>query len=89
MFKGVRQLLGGHLLVDDVGRRRTAQFWDMSFNRRKIPAREATEAFRAMLQGTIQRQMAADVPVMAYLSGGIDSSSLVAGAHRIDPKVKA
>ena len=89
MFKGVRQLLGGHLLVDDVGRRRTAQFWDMSFNRRKIPAREATEAFREMLEGTIQRQMAADVPVMAYLSGGIDSSSLVAGAHRIDPKVKA
>lgn len=89
MFKDVRQLLGGHFLVDQPGQRRTRQFWDMAFNRRKLPAKAASEAFRAILEDTIQRQMAADVPVMAYLSGGIDSSSLVAGAHRIDPKVKA
>ena len=44
---------------------------------------------RAALEDTVRRQMAADVPVMAYLSGGIDSSSLVAGAHRIDPAVRA
>lgn len=89
MFKGVRQLLGGHLLVDEHGQRRTSQFWDMTFNRRRLPAKQAAEAFRAMLEDTIRRQMAADVPVMAYLSGGIDSSSLVAGAHNIDPGVKA
>ncbi len=89
MFRGVRQLLGGHLMVDERGKRRTAQFWDMTFNRRRLPAKDATEAFRAMLEGTIQRQMAADVPVMAYLSGGIDSSSLVAGAHRLDPQIRA
>jgi asparagine synthase (glutamine-hydrolysing) len=89
MFRHVRQLLGGHLLVDEPGRRVERQFWDMTFNRRKVAPKAAAEAFRAMLEDTIKRQMAADVPVMAYLSGGIDSSSLVAGAHRIDPGVKA
>lgn len=89
LFRGVRQLPGGHLLIDEPGRRRVKQFWDMVFHRRKLSAKDAADAFRAMLEDTIRRQMAADVPVMAYLSGGIDSSSLVAGAHRIDPKAKA
>lgn len=89
MFRDVRQLPGGHLMVDEPGRRIRKQFWDMRFERRRISAKAAVEAFRAMIEDTIQRQMAADVPVMAYLSGGIDSSSLVAGAHRLDPKVKA
>jgi len=89
IFKGVRQLPGGHLLVDEPGRRVTRQFWDMEFARRSISAPDAADMLRAALEDTIQRQMAADVPVMGYLSGGIDSSALVAGAHRIDPAVKA
>ncbi|MGL4727896.1 MAG: asparagine synthetase B family protein, partial [Bosea sp. (in: a-proteobacteria)] len=89
MFRHVRQLPGGHLLVDEPGKRATRQFWDMSFNRRKVQARDAAAMLRATLEDTIKRQMAADVPVMGYLSGGIDSSALVAGAHRIDPAVKA
>ena len=89
LFKGVRQLPPGQLMVDEPGRRTTRQFWDMRFDRRKLPAKDAAAALREVLEGTIRRQMAADVPVMAYLSGGIDSSSLVAGAHRIDPTVRA
>jgi asparagine synthase (glutamine-hydrolysing) len=89
LFKGIRQIEGGHILVDEQGRRATTQYWDMAFNRRKISSGDAADALRTTLEGVISRQMAADVPVMAYLSGGIDSSSLVAGAHRIDPGVKA
>lgn len=89
MFKSVRQLQGAHVLVDQSGMRTERAFWDMRFNRRKVGSKVAAEALRSVLEGVIQRQMAADVPVMAYLSGGIDSSSLVAGAHRIDPAVKA
>lgn len=89
LFRDVRQLPGGHYMLDEPGRRSTRQFWDMRFNRRKLPPGQAAEALRATIEDTIQRQMAADVPVMAYLSGGIDSSCLVAGAHRIDPAVKA
>lgn len=89
MFKGVRQLLGGRLMIDEPGSRLEREFWDMRFARRRIKPQDGAAALRAALEDTLQRQMAADVPVMAYLSGGIDSSSLVAGAHRIDPTVKA
>ncbi|MGX5735313.1 asparagine synthase (glutamine-hydrolyzing) [Bosea thiooxidans] len=89
MFEGVRQLPGGHVLLDGPGRRSRREFWDMRFDRRRIASKDAATMLRAAVEEAIQRQMAADVPVMAYLSGGIDSSSLVAGAHRIDPAVKA
>jgi len=89
MFKDVRQLPGGHFLLDEPGRRFTREFWDMRFDRRETVPTDAAARLRAVLESTIQRQMAADVPVMAYLSGGIDSSSLVAGAQRIDPAVRA
>ncbi len=89
LFKGVRQLPGGHHLVDEPGRRATRQFWDIRFARSRTAPQDAAAMLRSTLEDTIQRQMAADVPVMAYLSGGIDSSALVAGAHRLDPAVKA
>jgi len=89
MFKGIRQLQGGHILIDQAGNRTERAYWDMQFNRRKVGANDASGALRSVLKGVIQRQMAADVPVAAYLSGGIDSSSLVAGAYRFNPEVKA
>ncbi len=89
LFKGVRLLEPGHIFIDEPAGRRDRQFWDISFNRRKLPRADAAAALRETLQGAIKRQLAADVPVMGYLSGGIDSSSLVAGAYRQDPGVRA
>lgn len=89
LFKEIRQIEGGHVLIDEPGQRCMSAYWDMTFNRRKQSAGDAADALRTTLERVIAQQMAADVPVMSYLSGGIDSSSLVAGAHRIDPGVKA
>lgn len=89
MFRGVRQLEGGHMLIDEAGKRRQRQFWDVRFNRKERRPAQAAEALRAAIEDTLVRQVAADVPVMAYLSGGIDSSSIVAGAYKLDPGVKA
>ena len=50
---------------------------------------DEAEAFRSVLQNALRRQLAADVPVMAYLSGGIDSSSIAAATHRMDNCVRA
>lgn len=89
MFKDIRQLPGGYLLAAEPGIRLEREFWDMRFSRRKVAPKEAAMMLRAAVEDAVGRQMAADVPVMAYLSGGIDSSSLVAGAHRVDPNVRA
>lgn len=90
MFRGVRQLEGGQFLVDRVHRqRRTATFWDFKFKRKCMPATKAAASLREAIEAALKRQLAADVPVMAYLSGGIDSSAIVAGAYRQDPAVRA
>lgn len=89
LFKGVRLLEPGHIFIDEPGSRRDRQYWDIAFNRRKMSRADAAAALREVLQGAIRRQLAADVPVMGYLSGGIDSSSIVAGAYREDPGVRA
>lgn len=65
------------------------RYWNYQFNRNSrlsLPA--AAEQHREILGRVVKRQIAADVPVMSYLSGGIDSSALVAAAHRLDPKVR-
>jgi asparagine synthase (glutamine-hydrolysing) len=89
MFRGIRQLRAGHYLIDNGRDRREVEYWDFSFNRRSRAPAAAAAMLRDVLDETVDRQTAADVPVMAYLSGGIDSTSLVAAAHRRDPQVRA
>jgi asparagine synthase (glutamine-hydrolysing) len=89
MFAGVEQLPPGHFRVVAPGCDRTTKYWDFTFRREKRTAGEAAEMVRIGVEQAIRRQVAADVPVMAYLSGGVDSSSLVAGAFRLDPGVRA
>jgi asparagine synthase (glutamine-hydrolysing) len=50
---------------------------------------EAVEHHRMLLQRAVRSQMMADVPVMSYLSGGIDSSAITALAARERPDVSA
>ena len=45
------------------------------------------ERTRALLREAVQRQMVSDVPVGAFLSGGLDSSSVVAFARELDPHI--
>ncbi len=74
--------------VTPAGRRRR-QFWDFEFRRDRAgsPEDEAS-VFREVLMGAVRRQVAADVPVSAYLSGGIDSSAIAAAGHRLDPRIR-
>jgi asparagine synthase (glutamine-hydrolysing) len=76
-------------LVERKGVRRRV-FWSLSFpRRRRVSRAQAAGEHREILLGALRRQIEADVPVMTYLSGGIDSSALTAGAYRLDRKVQA
>ncbi len=79
----VRQLLGGHYLLLDLDR------WELSAQKRYwtlSPARSAealdysrpVDTFRELLFDSVRLQLRSDVPVGTFLSGGLDSSSLVA-----------
>jgi asparagine synthase (glutamine-hydrolysing) len=79
MLKGVHKLPPAHFLRYRDGQATTHRYWDAA----AVPVRdwndgEAAEALRATLKKAVVRQLMADVPLGAFLSGGIDSSSIVA-----------
>ena len=89
-FRTVSMLRPGTTALITPAGRRDRRYWDFSFHRRQAgDLRTETERFRSVLADAIRRQVAADVPVMTYLSGGIDSSAVTAAAHKIDPKMRA
>jgi asparagine synthase (glutamine-hydrolysing) len=79
MFRGIRQLPPGHTLVWHEGRARIERFWDAPprIDRRRSDE-EWAEVIAPVLEEAITMQTVADVPVGAFLSGGLDSSTIVA-----------
>ena len=87
ILEGVRKLRPGHLLsLDRHGRLEERAFWRLvDVARAGAPARaarpnepEALAGLATVLTGTIRQHMVADVPLGALLSGGVDSSAMVA-----------
>jgi asparagine synthase (glutamine-hydrolysing) len=80
IFEGVRKLPGGHLLSWQGGRCAIEQYWDLSFpeNGHAVSDEEYVDEFRSLLRAAVRRRLVSDVPLGAFLSGGIDSSSVVA-----------
>jgi asparagine synthase (glutamine-hydrolysing) len=79
LFRGVRKLLPGHTLTLDAGRCTIECYWqladvpplDISFD-------EAKERFEELLRESVRLRLMSDVPLGAFLSGGLDSSTIVA-----------
>jgi asparagine synthase (glutamine-hydrolysing) len=79
ILRGVHKLPAGHYLIYRDGRVTVHRYWDAAAVRlRAWKDDEAAEALRAALRKAVVSQMMADVPLGAFLSGGIDSSTLVA-----------
>ncbi len=88
-FRGIRELPPGHYLLASEGRVSLHQYWELSFPEEEEEQRNATRApqdyleeFRALLVDATTLRLRADVPVGAYLSGGLDSSTLAAITRR-------
>ena len=81
ILRGVKKLPAGHYLLLQLGSPlpQPIQYWDLDFSRRTrgSQAELSEELLRLMRQGVTSR-MVADVPLGAFLSGGVDSSSVVA-----------
>jgi asparagine synthase (glutamine-hydrolysing) len=79
ILQNVQKLPAGHYLVYRDGNVAVHRYWDAATVRqREWRDDEAAEALRGTLRQAVARQMMADVPLGAFLSGGIDSSSIVA-----------
>lgn len=89
LFAGVEMLPPATVLKIDADGESSTRYWDFDFSRRDetIGREEAVEETRRLMLQAIERQLVSDVPVGAYLSGGMDSGSLVAGAARHIPRL--
>ena len=79
VFRASRKLPPGHVAVFESGRLDVRSYWDpvaAALRPRRAPASagEALEELEALLKDAVGSRMVADVPVGAFLSGGIDSS---------------
>ncbi len=80
-IEGVRKLLPAHTLELDVGRgaSRTKRYWRLSYASVVPPSEaEATEQLRALLHDAVRTRLVSERPIGALLSGGLDSSLVVA-----------
>jgi asparagine synthase (glutamine-hydrolysing) len=79
-FKGIHELPAGHFMLVKNGNIRIEQYWDPDFTpSESIHSEERyAEELRELLIDATRLQLRADVPVGAYLSGGIDSSVITA-----------
>ena len=80
LFRGIRKVPPGWRLIAEHGQIRLEQYWDLEFAARNSVGSfaECCEQLRALLQEAVVDQMVSDVPLGAFLSGGVDSSAVVA-----------
>jgi asparagine synthase (glutamine-hydrolysing) len=83
-FAGIWEVPPGHrMVIDRDGKVTTTRFFDLAFNEdESLDERQAVHQARDLLHVAVKRQLVADVPVGVLLSGGMDSSTIVALMHR-------
>jgi len=79
LFAGVRQLLPGHfLLAGTDGQCRDEAYWDVSYAcKQNASEAQLIRELETELATAVKRRMVSDVPLGAFLSGGVDSSAVV------------
>jgi len=78
-FAGVAKLPPAHLLVFEDGRSRIERYWSLSFRPPlAIDETEAASEVRRLLRDAVKVRLMSEVPLGAFLSGGLDSSAVVA-----------
>lgn len=82
IYKGVKKLLPGHFLKWKGEDSRITPYWQVNFNGagaiQSLSAREIEHQLIDLLKRSVERRLISDVPLGVFLSGGIDSSAIVA-----------
>jgi asparagine synthase (glutamine-hydrolysing) len=85
MFRDISKLPPGHWLIWREGRLTIAPYWRLQFAEAGTPApplAQVREELDALLEEAVRVRLMSEVPLGIFLSGGLDSSAVVAYAHR-------
>ena len=91
IFKAIRKLPAGHLLECGANGMRVRRYWDyIDFvDEQYIPEQEAVAEIRRLVFAAIEKRLISEVPLGAFLSGGLDSSLIVGiMSHLKEERVK-
>jgi asparagine synthase (glutamine-hydrolysing) len=85
IYKEVKKLLPGHFLVFSEGQSSIQQYWDIPLeqNGSYKSKNEYAEILYDLIKESVRMQLISDVPLGAFLSGGIDSSAIVSMMSQI------
>ncbi|OGD32982.1 asparagine synthase (glutamine-hydrolyzing), partial [Candidatus Atribacteria bacterium RBG_16_35_8] len=86
MFKNIHKLRQGHYAIFKNGSLQIEKYWDLEFQPKIFDEDEAADMIFAALEKSIQRRLISDVPLGVFLSGGLDSSTVVGFVSRLYPK---
>jgi asparagine synthase (glutamine-hydrolysing) len=87
IFKAIRKLPPAHYLLCQGDQVRIERYWQLDFGIKvKMNENEVEERVRDLLRDSVRRRLISDVPLGAFLSGGIDSSTIVALMSRVSDK---
>lgn len=95
MYQNTYKLLPAHRLEFDVHSRKISKngaYWKLNINGVRGAQRKKEDLIcevRELIQQSVKEQMAADVPVGVFLSGGVDSSIVTYESHRINPQIES
>jgi asparagine synthase (glutamine-hydrolysing) len=79
IYQGIQQLPAGHYLVWEDGRVRVSEYWDLEYRPSRVRSEgELLDEFDALFSEAVRLRMISDVPLGAFLSGGVDSAAVVA-----------
>ena len=79
IYQGIQQLPPAHYLVWEGGQIRTVEYWDLEYRPTSRRSEgECLEEFESIFAEAVQLRMISEVPLGAFLSGGVDSTAVVA-----------
>jgi asparagine synthase (glutamine-hydrolysing) len=88
IYRGIRKLRPAHYLVVEKSGIREVPYWDIRFDQtRQLTEDQWCEEFLAEFRTAVRSRLVSDVPLGAFLSGGVDSSSVVAVMNEFQPPV--